>query len=47
VFEIVDRAWLRGVADAAEIDTPMRFGLERALDLALWLDIYKPVLKLS
>jgi hypothetical protein len=26
---------------------PRRHGLERALDLALWLEIYKPALKMS
>jgi asparagine synthase (glutamine-hydrolysing) len=49
VFGIVSRDWLAG---AVEIDTPQitqasRHGLERALDLALWLDMYKPTLKLS
>jgi asparagine synthase (glutamine-hydrolysing) len=49
VFDIVSRDWL---ARAVEIDTPQitqasRHGLERALDLALWLDMYKPTLKLS
>jgi asparagine synthase (glutamine-hydrolysing) len=47
VFDVVDRAWLRHAADAEEVAMPVRFGLERALDLALWLDMYKPVLKLS
>jgi asparagine synthase (glutamine-hydrolysing) len=49
VFELVSREWL---AAAVDIDTPQitqksRRGLERALDLALWLDMYKPTLKLS
>ncbi|WP_329235933.1 asparagine synthase (glutamine-hydrolyzing) [Actinoallomurus sp. NBC_01490] len=49
VFDIVSRDWL---ARAVEVDTPQitqesRHGLERALDLALWLDMYKPTLKLS
>jgi asparagine synthase (glutamine-hydrolysing) len=48
VFDIVDRSWL---ARAVEVDTPQinqasRRGLERTLDLALWLDMYKPTLKL-
>jgi asparagine synthase (glutamine-hydrolysing) len=49
VFDIVSRDWL---ARAVEVDTPQitqasRHGLERTLDLALWLDMYKPTLKLS
>ena len=49
VFDVVSRDWL---AAAVEIDTPQitqasRRGLERTLDLALWVDMYKPALKLS
>ncbi|MCO5972294.1 asparagine synthase (glutamine-hydrolyzing) [Actinoallomurus soli] len=49
VFDIVSRDWL---ARAVEVDTPQitqasRHGLERTLDLALWLDMYKPTLKIS
>ncbi|GAA5157154.1 asparagine synthase (glutamine-hydrolyzing) [Pseudonocardia eucalypti] len=49
VFDIVNRAWLAGEVrrDTAEITQAARKGLERTLDLALWLDIYHPVLKLS
>ncbi|HYZ55722.1 MAG TPA: asparagine synthase (glutamine-hydrolyzing) [Streptosporangiaceae bacterium] len=48
VFDIVSRDWLaRAVAAEAQITQASRHGLERALDLALWLDMYKPVLKLS
>jgi asparagine synthase (glutamine-hydrolysing) len=51
VFSLVDRNWLLGemAADPSDggITQASRFGLERTLDLALWLDIYKPVLKLS
>lgn len=47
VFELIDRGWLRSAAAAEDVDRPTRFGLERTLDLALWLDMYKPVLKLS
>ena len=48
VFDIVNREWL---AREVELDTPQieqggRTGLERTLDLALWLEIYKPSLKL-
>ena len=49
VFDVVSRDWL---TRAVEIDTPAitqasRRGLERTLDLALWLDMYNPTLKLS
>jgi asparagine synthase (glutamine-hydrolysing) len=49
VFDVVSRDWL---AKAVRIDTPQitqasRRGLERTLDLALWVDMYKPALKLS
>ncbi|MGV9279876.1 asparagine synthase (glutamine-hydrolyzing) [Streptomyces sp. NPDC003730] len=49
VFDLVDPDRLRR---AAERETPMsgqadRRGLERALDLALWLDLYRPELVLS
>ncbi|MFG3250325.1 asparagine synthase (glutamine-hydrolyzing) [Streptomyces sp. NPDC048187] len=49
VFDLVDHDRLRR---AAEREAPMsgqadRRGLERALDLALWLDLYQPELVLS
>jgi asparagine synthase (glutamine-hydrolysing) len=49
VFDLVDADRLRR---AAEREAPMsgqadRRGLERALDLALWLDLYKPEIDLS
>jgi asparagine synthase (glutamine-hydrolysing) len=49
VFDIVRNDWL---TKAVEVDTPQitqasRRGLERTLDLALWLDMYNPTLKLS
>ncbi len=48
VFDIVSRDWLaRAVAAEAQITQASRHGLERALDLALWLDMYKPAVKLS
>ena len=48
VFDLVDRDWLaRTAAPGAEVTQASRYGLERVLDLALWLDMYKPVLKLS
>ncbi|MGA5582247.1 asparagine synthase (glutamine-hydrolyzing) [Streptomyces thermodiastaticus] len=44
VFDLIDRERLR---EAADRDTPVttqaaRHGLEKTLDLALWLDLYKP-----
>jgi asparagine synthase (glutamine-hydrolysing) len=48
VFDIVSRDWLaQAVTARAQVTQASRHGLERALDLALWLDMYKPVLKLS
>jgi asparagine synthase (glutamine-hydrolysing) len=49
VFDLVDPERLRR---AAEREAPMsgqadRRGLERALDLALWLDLYQPEIDLS
>lgn len=49
VFDLVDRERLR---QAAHRDTPIvtqagRRGLERALDLALWMDLYKPEISLA
>jgi asparagine synthase (glutamine-hydrolysing) len=44
----VNRRWLaREVAAEAQITQASRQGLERTLNLALWLDMYKPTLKLS
>ncbi|MFH9421887.1 asparagine synthase (glutamine-hydrolyzing) [Streptomyces sp. NPDC017529] len=49
VFDIVDRNWLKRAADhdAPQITQASRRGLERTLDLALWLDMYRPRLTLS
>jgi asparagine synthase (glutamine-hydrolysing) len=48
VFDLVNRDWLAGAVEAeAQITQASRHGLERALDLALWLEMYKPALKLS
>jgi asparagine synthase (glutamine-hydrolysing) len=49
VFEIVDRDWLaRAVAaDIPQITRALRTGLERTLDLALWMDMYSPTIKAS
>ncbi|MEU6556586.1 asparagine synthase (glutamine-hydrolyzing) [Streptomyces sp. NPDC046915] len=50
VFDLVDREKVRLAAhrEAAPVSTQAaRHGLERALDLALWLDLYRPELSLS
>jgi asparagine synthase (glutamine-hydrolysing) len=49
VFDIVDRQWLAHAVDekTPQVTHGSRKGLERTLDLALWLDIYHPALKLS
>ena len=48
VFELVDRDWLKGATDRgmSTMDRLTRLGLERTLDLAVWLDVYHPDLKL-
>jgi asparagine synthase (glutamine-hydrolysing) len=49
VFELVDRAWLDAVtmADPADVVVAERQGLEWTLNLATWLDVYKPRLDVS
>ncbi|HEV2886160.1 MAG TPA: asparagine synthase (glutamine-hydrolyzing) [Jatrophihabitans sp.] len=49
VFELVDRNWLAAAVfdDSAVLPRLTRLGLERALDLALWLDLYRPDLELA
>jgi asparagine synthase (glutamine-hydrolysing) len=47
VFDLIRRDWLTRTVEATEVDLRLRYGLERTLDLALWLDMYSPVLKLS
>ncbi|WP_030622596.1 asparagine synthase (glutamine-hydrolyzing) [Streptomyces sclerotialus] len=49
VFDLVSRDWLQR---AVEVDVPQitqasRRGLERTLDLALWMDMYSPAITLS
>jgi asparagine synthase (glutamine-hydrolysing) len=48
-FDLVDRTWLTGAvsSDPLGMDKLTRLGLERALDLGLWLDIYRPRLRLG
>ncbi|MEU4447794.1 asparagine synthase (glutamine-hydrolyzing) [Actinosynnema sp. NPDC050801] len=49
VFELIDRSWLDGATgqDPTAVDRLTRLSLERTLDLGMWLDVYKPELKLS
>ncbi|MEU5047143.1 asparagine synthase (glutamine-hydrolyzing) [Streptomyces griseorubiginosus] len=49
LFELVDRDWLRAATERelSAMDRLTRLGLERALDLAVWLDTYHPELKLG
>ena len=49
VFDLVDRTWLaeQVKVDSTQVGRLARMGLERTLDLALWLDMYKPSLKLT
>ncbi|HEY1974207.1 MAG TPA: asparagine synthase (glutamine-hydrolyzing) [Pseudonocardia sp.] len=49
VFDLVSRDWLTKAIqpDPTGVNHGTRNGLERTLDLALWLDIYHPALKLS
>ncbi|MEV0947814.1 asparagine synthase (glutamine-hydrolyzing) [Rhodococcus sp. NPDC049939] len=49
VFDLISPDWL---SQAVSVETPQIFsssrrGLERTLDLAAWIDIYKPTIKLS
>jgi len=48
VFTLVSDEWLTRAVQADQASIPMRVrnGLERALDLAMWLDIYRPDLRL-
>ncbi len=49
VFALVNRDWLRDAAaqDPAAVAKLTRLGMERALDWGLWLDIYRPELRIS
>jgi asparagine synthase (glutamine-hydrolysing) len=48
VFSLVNRDWLGEAVrqDPAAISRTARHGLERTLDLAVWLDIYRPQIAL-
>ena len=49
VFDLVSRIWLAEQVKehGTQLGRVGRMGLERTLDLALWLDMYKPSLKLT
>jgi asparagine synthase (glutamine-hydrolysing) len=49
VFELISRPWLEDTVriDPARIPDGVRNGLERVLDLAMWLDLYRPDLQLD
>ncbi|MFH9070219.1 asparagine synthase (glutamine-hydrolyzing) [Streptomyces alboflavus] len=49
VFDLVDREALRRLAhrDTPQVRPASRRGLERALDLALWFDLYRPEVSLG
>jgi asparagine synthase (glutamine-hydrolysing) len=46
VWSIIDGPWLAGAAleDPAVLDSAHRHGIERTLDVATWLDLYRPSL---
>jgi asparagine synthase (glutamine-hydrolysing) len=48
IFELIDRDWVRGVVDrpAAQLSRADRNGLEDVLNLAAWLSIYRPEVRL-
>ncbi|MGA4846722.1 asparagine synthase (glutamine-hydrolyzing) [Streptomyces sp. G5(2025)] len=48
VFELVDRNWLESATaeDPVTMGRFSRLGLERSLDLATWLELYRPELEL-
>ncbi len=48
VFELISRDWLTHAAGQSDNPSMMgRMGLERTLDLSLWLDLYSPTLVLD
>ncbi|GAA0475228.1 asparagine synthase (glutamine-hydrolyzing) [Streptomyces olivaceiscleroticus] len=49
VFDLVSRDWLQRAVkvDVPQITQASRRGLERTLDLALWMDMYSPTITLS
>jgi asparagine synthase (glutamine-hydrolysing) len=49
VFDLVNRSWLERAVkiDSPQITQASRHGLERTLDLALWMDLYSPTITLA
>ncbi len=49
VFDVINREWLTSVVETESSDGMglSRFALERALDMAAWLDIYRPEVRTS
>ncbi|MGV9721978.1 asparagine synthase (glutamine-hydrolyzing) [Nocardia beijingensis] len=49
LFALIDRAWLQSAItqDPARMESHVRVGLERAIDLHIWLDLYSPDLYLD
>ncbi|WP_433608464.1 asparagine synthase (glutamine-hydrolyzing) [Prescottella agglutinans] len=49
LFDLIDRAWLQQLAaqDPMRMDPVTRAGLDRAVDIYTWLDLYKPELQLD
>jgi asparagine synthase (glutamine-hydrolysing) len=49
VFQLIDREWLRGAVavDPARVPRGTRNGIEEILNLAVWLELYRPEIRLS
>jgi asparagine synthase (glutamine-hydrolysing) len=49
VLDLIDRDWLVNISkqNSETIDMAARNGIERALDLSIWLDIHKPELRFN
>jgi asparagine synthase (glutamine-hydrolysing) len=49
VLELLNRRWVENTVqtDPSAIPTSARSGMERVLDLSIWLDLYQPALRLT
>lgn len=49
VFDLIDRTWLQQLTaqDPMRMDPVTRAGLDRAVDIYTWLDLYRPELQLD
>jgi asparagine synthase (glutamine-hydrolysing) len=48
VFDIINRDWLSTVVESGTVgDQLSRFALERSLDMAAWMDLYRPEVRTS